>query len=80
MARTEPAYSAGDQVQFLSQEDPLEDGMATLLQYSCLENPMDRGAWQTTVHGAAKSGTNDRLTLSLSCIILKNQYYLLLPN
>ena len=27
------------------------------LQYSCLENPMDRGAWQTTVHGAAKSQT-----------------------
>ena len=26
-------------------------------QYSCLENPMDRGAWQTTVHGIAKSQT-----------------------
>ena len=25
------------------------------LQYSCLENPMDRGAWQTTVHGVPKS-------------------------
>ena len=25
------------------------------LQYSCLENPKDRGAWQATVHGAAKS-------------------------
>ena len=25
------------------------------LQYSCLGNPMDRGAWQTTVHGVAKS-------------------------
>ena len=25
------------------------------LQYSCLENPMDRGAWQATVHGVAKS-------------------------
>ena len=24
------------------------------LQYSCLENPMDRGAWQATVHGAAR--------------------------
>ena len=23
-------------------------------QYSCLENPMDRGAWRVTVHGAAK--------------------------
>ena len=27
------------------------------LQYSCLGNPMDRGAWQTTVHGAAESWT-----------------------
>ena len=27
------------------------------LQYSCLENPMDRGAWQATVHGVAKSLT-----------------------
>ena len=25
------------------------------LQYSCLENPMDRGAWQATVHGVTKS-------------------------
>ena len=25
------------------------------LQYSCLEDPMDRGAWQATVHSAAKS-------------------------
>ena len=27
------------------------------LQYSCLENPLDRGAWQATVHGVAKSWT-----------------------
>ena len=27
------------------------------LQYSCLENPMDRGAWWATVHGIAKSQT-----------------------
>ena len=26
-------------------------------QYSCLENPMDRGAWQATVHGVVKSWT-----------------------
>ena len=28
------------------------------LQYSCLENPIDRGAWQATVHGVAKSWTH----------------------
>ena len=34
------------------QEDPLEEGM-----YSCLENPMDRGAWWATVHRVSKSQT-----------------------
>ena len=37
--------------------DPLEYEMATPLQYSCLENSMDRGAWWATVHGAANSQT-----------------------
>jgi len=32
-------------------------GNGNPLQYSCLENPMDRGAWWTTVHGVTKSGT-----------------------
>ena len=32
-------------------------GHGNPLQYSCLENPMDRGAWQLTVHGVAKSQT-----------------------
>ena len=33
------------------------DGNGYALQYSCVENPMDRGAWQATVHGVAKSWT-----------------------
>ena len=32
-------------------------GHGYLLQYSCLENAMDRGAWQATVHGVTKSWT-----------------------
>ena len=32
-------------------------GYGNPLQYSCLENSMDLGAWQATVHGAAKSQT-----------------------
>ena len=32
-------------------------GNGNLLQYSCQENPVDRGAWQATVHGVAKSWT-----------------------
>ena len=43
--------------QSLDQEDPLEEGMATHSKYSCLENPIDRGAWRVTVHGVAKSWT-----------------------
>ena len=49
------------QVQSLGCEDPLEKTMATNpLQYSCLQNPMDRGAWQVIVHGVAKSQTQLR--------------------
>ena len=32
-------------------------GHGNSLQSSCLENPMDRGAWQATVHGVAKNQT-----------------------
>ena len=33
------------------------EGNGTPLQYSCLENPMDRGTWWAAVHGVAKSWT-----------------------
>ena len=45
------------QAQSLGQEDPLEKEMGNPLQYSCLENPMDRRAWQAAYHGVAKSRT-----------------------
>ena len=41
----------------LGPEDPLEKGNGNPLQYSCLENPMDRGAWWAMVHRVAKSQT-----------------------
>ena len=36
---------------------PPGGGNGNPLQYFCLENPMDRGAWQATVHGVTKSRT-----------------------
>ena len=36
-------------------------GSGNPLQYSCLENPMDRGAWWATVRGSQKSRTAERL-------------------
>ena len=46
------------------------EGNGTPLQYSCLENPMDRGAWEAAVHGFAELGMAKRLHFhfSLSCI------------
>jgi len=40
-------------------------GNGSSLQYSCLENPMDRGAWQAIVHGVARVG-HDLVTKPLN--------------
>ena len=43
------------QVRSLGEEDPLEEGMAThSSQYSCLENPIDKGSWWASVHRIAE--------------------------
>ena len=42
-------------VRSLDWEDPLEEGMATHSSILAWRIPMDRGAWQATVHGVAKS-------------------------
>ena len=38
------------------------EGNGNPLQYSCLENPMDRGVWQATVHGITKRVRHDLAT------------------
>ena len=37
------------------------EGNGNPLQYSCLENPMNRGTWQATVHGVKKSDMTERV-------------------
>ena len=44
-------------IESLDQEDPLEKEMATHSSISCLENPIDRGAWWAMAHGVAKNQT-----------------------
>ena len=55
------------QVRSLGREDPLVKGNGNPLQYSCLGNPMDGGAWWSIVHGVTKElDSTEQLTLSLS--------------
>ena len=53
----EPASNAGDAGSILGSGRSPGKGNGNPLQYPCLENPMDRGAWWATVHGVAKSRT-----------------------
>ena len=51
------AYNAGDPGSIPGLGRSPGEGNSNPLQYSCLENPLDGGAWQATVHGVAKSQT-----------------------
>ena len=48
------AYNAGDPGSIPGSGRSPGEGNGNPLQYSCLENPMDRGAWRITVHSVAK--------------------------
>ena len=60
-----------------------EVGNGNPLQYSCLENPMDRGAWWATVHGVAKSQTqlniyaHDGIDYKKSCFLIRTWSYMI---
>ena len=61
------ACNAGDLSSIPGSGRSSGEGNGKPLQYSCLENPMDRGAWWATVHGVAKSQTRlSDFTLVLS--------------
>ena len=52
-----PPANAGDPGSTPGWERSPEEGNGYPLQYSCLENSMDRGTWQATVHGVTKKQT-----------------------
>ena len=55
MVKNLPAMEE-NRVQSPDREDTLEKGMATPLQYSCLENSMYKGVWRATVQGTQRVG------------------------
>ena len=56
-----PARNAGDLGSIPGLESSPGEGNGNPLQYPCLGNPMNRGAWQATVHRVAKSDMTERL-------------------
>ena len=59
----ESAYNKGDLGLIPGPETSLEKGMATH-QYSCLENSMNRGAWQAIVHGSKRVSMTEQLPVT----------------
>ena len=70
MVKNLPA-NAGDVGLIPGSESSPGGGNGNPLQYSCLENPMDRGAWWATVHGVAKRVRYDLGTKQLSIALEK---------
>ena len=67
---------AGDLSSIPGSEDPLEKGDGNPLWDSCLENPIDRGAWWATVHGFAKeSDVTEPARMPVSYLVM-NQYFM----
>ena len=54
----ESACNAGDPGSIPELGRSPGEGNVSPLHYSCLENPIDRGAWQATVHGVSRDGHN----------------------
>ena len=68
------AWNAGDPCSIPELGRSPGEGNGNPLQYSCLENSMEEGAWQATVHGVAKSQTRLSDFIFISFMDQKNQY------
>ena len=62
MRGQESACQAGNSGSVPGSGRPPGGGNGNPLQYSCLENPVGRGAWRATVHGVAESDMTEQLT------------------
>ena len=58
----ESTCNAGDSGSIPGSGKSPEEGDGSLFQCSCLENPMDRGAWRATVHTVTESDTAEQLS------------------
>ena len=72
------AYNAGDLGSIPGSGRYPGEGNGKPLQYSCLENPMDGGAWWATVHGVAESDMTEWLHYTCGfkthCVVLNKHY------
>ena len=66
----ESACNAGDTGSIPGLGKSSGEGNGYPLQYSCLENPVDRGAWQVAVHRVSELDTTEQLTLLLSSLFI----------
>ena len=71
----ESAYNAGDLGLFPGLERSCGERNGNPLQYSCLENPMNRGAWSATVHGFARVG-HDLVTKPPITTTINQSFYI----
>ena len=72
VVRNPPANAggAGDAGSIPGSERPSRVGNGNLLQYSCLENSMNRGDWQATVQEVPESDMHERLSTHIRTLVL----------